>query len=184
MKDLLVFLAEGFEEIEALTVVDYLRRVDLKVDLVSINDNLEVKSSHNVLVKADKSIQDIDLEEYRGLYIPGGLPGATNLADSEYVRNAVKKYNEEEKLVAAICAGPVVLDRCGLLEENKFTCYPGYEGNLSVKDRLDKAVVKNGNIVTSMGPSLAQVLAFELIKILGSEEKAEEVKKGVLFNKL
>lgn len=181
MKDLLILLADGFEDIEALTVADYLRRADLDVDLVSISDNNVVKSAHGVKVLADKTFIEINFEDYKGLYIPGGLPGATNLAKDEKIVEAAEMYLQEDKYVAAICAGPIVLDKAELLKNKKFTCYPGYEKNLSVQDRLDEPVVFDENMITAMGPSFAQVLAFELIKLFKGEDVAEEVKKSTLF---
>jgi 4-methyl-5(b-hydroxyethyl)-thiazole monophosphate biosynthesis len=181
MKDLLIFLAKGFEDIEALTVADYLRRAGLEVDLVSITDHNIVTSAHGVKVVADKTILEINFEDYKGIYIPGGLPGATNLAADERIVEAVGMYLQEDKYVAAICAGPIVLDKAELLKDGNFTCFPGYEENLSVKGRVDEAVVYDGNMITSLGPSFAQVLAFELIKIFKGEEAADEVKKSTLF---
>lgn len=181
MKDLLILLADGFEDIEALTVADYLRRAELDVDLVSISDNNVVKSAHGVKVLADKTFIEINFEDYKGLYIPGGLPGATNLAKDEKIVEAAEMYLQEDKYVAAICAGPIVLDKAELLKNKKFTCFPGYEKNLSVQDRLDEPVVFDENMITAMGPSFAQVLAFELIKLFKGEGVAEEVKKSTLF---
>lgn len=181
MKDLLILLADGFEDIEALTVADYLRRADLDVDLVSISDNNVVKSAHGVKVLADKTFIEINFEDYKGLYIPGGLPGATNLAKDEKIVEAAEMYLQEDKYVAAICAGPIVLDKAELLKNKKFTCFPGFEQNLSVQDRLDEPVVFDENMITAMGPSFAQVLAFELIKLFKGEDVAEEVKKSTLF---
>lgn len=184
MKDLLILLADGFEEIEALTVLDYLRRADLSVDLVSIYQRKNVVSAHNVEINADYNLDEINVDEYRSLYIPGGLPGATNLANNPKVVELSKMYCEEEKIVAAICAGPIVLDRAELLKSNEFTCYPGFEKNLSTQERLDEAVVVNENIVTSMGPSFAQILAFKLIELLKDKETVEEIKRDTLFTNL
>lgn len=184
MKDLLVFLADGFEEIEALTVVDVARRAELKVDVVSINDKLEVRGTHDVIVKADKVFDDINIDDYKALYIPGGQPGATNLMNNKRVVECVNLFNDNEKKVMAICAGPQVLDRAGVLEDGKFTCYPGVENRLEVKDSQDKAFVVEENITTAMGPALAILLAVEVVRALASEEKAEEVAKGLLLHKL
>ncbi|EFI41673.1 DJ-1 family glyoxalase III [Peptoniphilus sp. oral taxon 386] len=184
MKDLIIFLAEGFEEIEALTVCDYLRRANLEVELVSISEEKEVKSSHGVRIIADKTIDEINFEEYRGVYIPGGLPGAVNLAAEKRVLELVEMYYMEEKIVSAICAGPVVLDKINLLKDKKFTCYPGYENNLSSKNRLDNAVVCDENIITGMGPAFAQSIAFKLIEALKNKDSVEKIKEDTLFVKL
>jgi len=184
MKDLLIFLADGFEEIEALTVCDYLRRAELEVELISITDSKKVRGAHGITVLADKTFDEMNIEDYRAVYIPGGLPGATNLAAENRVLELVKVFDNEEKLVVAICAGPIVLDKAEILREGKFTCFPGYEVNLKQKGRVDEPVVIDKNIVTSMGPSFAQVLAFELISILKDEDTSNKVKSSVLFTNL
>lgn len=186
MKDLLIFLADGFEEIEALTVCDYLRRADLEVDLVSImTDRHRVKGAHSIDVVADKHIDEMNIKDYRGIYIPGGLPGATNLAADNRVVEMVKMFeNSDNRFVASICAGPIVFEKAGILKEGRFTCYPGFEKNLETKGNLDEPTVKEENVFTGMGPSLAQVLAFDLIKYLKDEKTAEDIKKDVLFDKL
>ena len=184
MKDLLVFLAEGFEEIEALTIVDVLRRADLKVDTVSIKDRLEAKGAHGVTVLADKTFDEINIEDYKAMYIPGGQPGATNLMNDKKVLECSNVFNDEERKVIAICAGPQVLDAAGLLKDGKFTCYPGVEKRLKVKDPQDEAVVVEENIITAMGPALAILLGVKLVEVLVSKEKAEEVAEGLLLPQL
>ena len=184
MKDLLVFLAEGFEEIEALTIVDVLRRADLKVDTVSVKDRLEVKGAHGVTVLADKAFDEINIEDYRAMYIPGGQPGATNLMNDKKVVECANVFNDEERKIIAICAGPEVLDAAGLLKDGKFTCYPGVEKRLKVKDPQDEAVVVEENIITAMGPALAILLGVKLVEVLVSKEKAEEVAEGLLLPQL
>lgn len=184
MKDLLVFLAEGFEEVEALTVVDLCRRAGLTVVMVSINDRREVEGSHGITVLADQLLDEINFEDYRGLYIPGGLPGATNLKREKRVVELVKIFAEEEKLVSAICAGPQVLDEAKVLQNGKFTCYPGVEEKLSVTEPLDVPVHRQDNIYTGMGPALAVLLGIQIVKHLAGEEKAQEVSQGFLVPKL
>lgn len=184
MKDLLVFFADGFEEVEALTVVDYLRRADIGVTTVSIYDRKEVEGAHGVKVITDKAFNEVDFKEFKGIYIPGGLPGAEYIRDKEEVVELIKEFNKENKLVSAICAGPTVLDKAGVLTENEFTCYPGYEGNLSTKGRQDKDVVAKDNVITAMGPALAMNMAFELIEYFKGKEVLENIKKDVLFPQL
>lgn len=186
MKDLLIFLADGFEEIEALTVYDYLTRAGLEVEMASImTDRHKVKGSHGIEVVAEKHINEIKFDDYRGVYIPGGLPGATNLASDVRVIEVSNVYKDnEENYVAAICAGPIVFDKAGILKEGEYTCYPGFEANLKTKNRIEEPVVQRDNQFTAMGPSFAQVLAFEIIKYLKGEELAEKIKKEVLFDRL
>ncbi len=114
---IIVFLAEGFEEVEALTVVDYLRRKDIQVDTISITEEKEVIGAHNIRVIADKTIEEIeDINLYKGAIIPGGMPGATNLRDDKRVIDIIKSLYEEDKLTAAICAGPIVLEKAGIIK--------------------------------------------------------------------
>ncbi|MDO5738464.1 MAG: DJ-1/PfpI family protein [Eubacteriales bacterium] len=174
MKDLLVILAKGFEEIEALTVVDYLRRAGAEVRIASAEGDLHVESSHGVVIRADAELRQLDPNEFRALYLPGGMPGAANLAGNAKVRAWVTQFNHEKKLIAAICAAPMVLDALGILRENHYTCYPGFEERLKTKGRLDKILVQDGHIWTAMGPALAQYLALELaaeLKGMGAREK-------------
>ncbi|CAK7065768.1 DJ-1 family glyoxalase III [Tissierella sp.] len=182
MKKVILFLAEGFEEVEALTVVDYLRRKDINVDTVSITEDNEVKGAHEIVVLADKTINDIkDIDDYDAVIIPGGLPGATNLRDNDKVIDVVKKINENGKLTAAICAGPIVLERAGIIKDKEITSYPGFEDDLKNGVYIEKNVVRDGNIITARGPALAVDFAIEIIRYLLGEEKAEELKKDILY---
>ncbi len=184
MKDLLVFLADGFEEIEALSVVDILRRGGLSVDTCSIKDSKKVTGAHEVTVLADTNIDEIKIDDYRALYIPGGQPGATNLENEPRVIEIVEMFAENDKSVAAICAGPQVFDRAKLLREGKFTCYPGVEKRLNTQGREDKAVVVDENVITAMGPAFSPFLGCKLLEILGGKKEAKEVYKAFLLDKL
>ena len=182
MKKVILFLAEGFEEVEALTVVDYLRRKDINVDTVSITEGNEVKGAHEIAVLADKTMNDIkDIDDYDAVIIPGGLPGATNLRDNDKVIDVVKKINENGKLTAAICAGPIVLERAGIIKDKKVTSYPGFEDDLKNGVYIEQNVVRDGSIITARGPALAVDFAIEIIKYLLGEEKSEELKKDILY---
>ncbi|WP_353095945.1 DJ-1 family glyoxalase III [Tissierella praeacuta] len=182
MKKAILFLAEGFEEVEALTVVDYLRRMDVDVHIVSITKEYKVKGAHNIVVLADKTIDDIkDIESYDAVIIPGGLPGATNLRDNNKVIDIVKKINNDGKLAAAICAGPIVLEKAGIIKEKKVTSYPGFEGDLKDGVYIEQDVVRDGNIITARGPALAVNFAIEIVKYLLGEKEAEELKKDILY---
>ncbi len=178
----LVFLADGFEEVEALTVVDYLRRVDIEVDMVSINKDKEVQGAHGIKVIGDKLIKDIQADDYEAAVIPGGLPGATNLQENKDVIEIVRKLNEKEKLLAAICAGPVVLQEAGVIKDKNFTCYPGFQDNIKDGNYSDQATVRDGNIITGKGPYLAVDFALEIVDYLLGSEKKDELKKDILYN--
>lgn len=185
MKDLLVFLAEGFEEVEALTVVDIARRAGLDVVSTSITDNSKkVKGAHDIYVLADTTLNEVNIDEYRALYIPGGQGGATNLQNEKRVVETVEIFKESNKLVCAICAGPQVLDRAGVINDGKFTCYPGVENRLNKKNPKDLPVFLDDNVMTSMGPATAIVIALEIVKELAGEKKKREIEEEFLFNKL
>ena len=183
MKRILVMLAEGVEEVEALTVVDVLRRADVKCDTCSLGDK-EVKSAHNVRIIADKYITDSDIKNYDGIVCPGGMPGSTNLRNNEKVIELVKEFYEEGKLVAAICAGPIVLGRAGITDGKKVTSYPGFKKDLGNCDYKEDLVVRDGNIITSRGPATAMLFAYEILRYLGLEEKSCEIHDAMLFNLL
>ena len=180
MDKILVFLADGFEEIEALTIVDYLRRAGVDLDTVSVMDKHEVVGSHNITIKADILIDDINKDDYKALYIPGGTKGALNLRDNEKVIDLVKDFNKNDKLIAAICAGPIVLDRAGVLYGKSFVSFPTID-SLNKKEGFKEyeLVVKDGNIITSRGAGASIYLALDLVKILKGDEALEDLKSGI-----
>lgn len=180
MKSIIVLLAKGFEEIEALTPVDYLRRRDILVDLISIEDDLEVEGAHGIKVLADKNFKDIDFSAYDGLIIPGGMPGAANLRDDSRVIKLVKDFNNNHKLVSAICAGPIVLEEAKILDGKNVTSYPGFEDQLSgtyVEDR----VVRDGNLITARGPAIAVDFTIEILDYLLGNKDVLDLKNDILY---
>lgn len=180
----IVFLAEGFEEVEALTVVDYLRRIsNITVHMVSIGEGLQVLGAHNIEVKADKNIKELqDLTSYDAVVIPGGMPGATNLRDNKDVIKMVKEINTGGKLVAAICAGPIVLEEAKIIDGKEVTSYPGFDKDLPNSVYRKDDVVIDGNIITARGPAKAVDFSIEIVKYLVGEEQAEELKANILYN--
>lgn len=181
MDKVLVFLADGFEEIEGLTIVDYLRRVDISLDTVSIKDDLYVKAAHDVIIKADKLIDEINLDDYTALYIPGGTKGAERLRDDQRVIDIFKKFDQDKKIIAAICAGPIVLERAGVVSDKRVVSHPSIEDNLKNigKYEKDQLVVQDSHILTSRGAGASIYLSFKLIeKILGIDAK-EKLKPGI-----
>ncbi len=181
--NVIVFLADGFEEVEALTVVDYLRRVEsIQVDTVSIKDSLQVLGAHYIEVKADKTIDQLqDISLYDAVIIPGGMPGASNLRDHQEVIKILKEMNENEKLVAAICAGPIVLAKAGIIDGKNVTSYPGFEEDLKNAHYKEDDVVCDGNIITARGPAKAEDFAIEIIKKLVGNKAAEDLKANILY---
>lgn len=179
MKKVAVFLAEGFEEIEALTVVDIMRRGNVYCDMVSIKESLEVKGAHNILVKADRTFSE-DLKEYDLIVFPGGLLGATNLRDDKKVTDLAKYFYENNKLVAAICAAPIVLAKADIITGRNITSYPGFEEELKGCNYTKNKVEVDGNIITSRGPATAMEFAYKLLEVLG-EESYKEIRTGMLY---
>src|SRR5574344_1133304 len=186
MKRFLVFLADGFEEIEALTPVDYLRRAGIEVDTVSITDDLKVTGSHKIPVLADKLLTDINPDDYVGLYLPGGLPGATNLRDNEAVIELVQQFNQEEKLVTVICAAPIVLEKAGVTEGKNVTSFPSFKEELTTAKAYveDDIVVEDGNIITGRGAAIAIYQSFKIVETLLGREAVEKLKEGIQQHKV
>ncbi len=183
MKKVLLLLAEGFEEVEALTTVDYLRRMDIIVDICSIMGERTVEGVHRIAVTSDKVLDEIkNIKNYDGLIIPGGMPGATNLRDNDRVIELVKEFNEEKKFIGAICAGPIVLQRAGILKDKKVTSYPGFNNDLKEGIYKECLVVQDGNIITARGPAVAVYFALKLVENLVGEKRVEELKKDILLD--
>ncbi|MBL7155825.1 MAG: DJ-1/PfpI family protein [Candidatus Omnitrophica bacterium] len=180
-KKVLIILAEGFEEIEAMAPIDILRRADIDVTVAGLS-GLEVTGGHGIKVLADKKLDNVN-EEFDGLVLPGGSLGAENLAKSEKVKNLIKNMNEKRKVIAAICASPaVVLVPTGILYGKKATCYPGMEKEFLDNIKFtDESVVVDGNIVTSKGPATAVLFGVKIAEILSGKEKVKTVKSRMLL---
>lgn len=178
-----VHLAEGFEEIEALTVVDVLRRADLPVKTVSIEGALDVVGRSGISVKADLDFSQADYKDCQMIVLPGGQPGTDNLMNNEDLVQRVMEFNQEGKYLAAICAAPMILGELGILTGKKATIYPGMESHLKQGDYKDMPVVVDGNIITSQGPATAMAFGLELVGILKGSVVKEETSKGLLFSK-
>ena len=177
---ILVFLANGCEDVEAITVIDYLRRADIDVTSVSIHDTNDIITKSNITLTADTNLNDIDPQEFDGLYIPGGTKGAEALRDDSRVIDIVKTFNDEEKLIAAICAGPIVLNKAGVLADKRATSFPDLKDDIdNVLEYVDdQMVVTDGNITTSRGAAVTVYLAMRLVEIIKGAEAVEELKHG------
>lgn len=160
-----LLLAEGFEELEALTPVDILRRAGITVDTIAIASR-KVTGSHGITVIADKTRDEINPSDYGAVIFPGGMPGATNLDASELSDKMISAVLENGGRLAAICAAPLVLGRRGLLEGKRATCFPGFEGELRGATVTGMDVVTDGNITTASGMPAAYAFALELEKLL------------------
>jgi len=177
---ILELLADGNETIELLTVVDYLRRADIKIDMVSTTGSKRLLTSQNVSYEADFLLEEINPDDYDGLYIPGGTKGAESLRDNEKVIEIIKKFDKKNKLIAAICAGPIVLDRAGVLVNKKATSFPTVKKELENVGSYvdDEIVVTDGNITTSRGAAVTNYLALRLVEIIKGKDAKEMVKYG------
>ena len=182
MKNVYLFLADGFEEIEALATVDVLRRAGVKVTTVSINPTEMVNGAHGIPVVADALFADCSYDEADMLVLPGGMPGAANLDAHEGLRAAISAHAEAGKWLAAICAAPMVYGHMGLLNGKKATCYPGFEGELVGATYTAAPVEKDGNIITGKGPAVVLPFAYALAEALVGEEVVAQVKAGMLYN--
>lgn len=181
MKKAVVFLADGFEDVEALATVDILRRGSVDVTIAGVT-GMQVISTHNIKVTADKDIKDINAKDYDAVICPGGMPGSTNLRDSELVINIIKEAYESGKIVSAICAAPMVLENAGILSGKNFTMYPGMQDYApSGNYKNDKFVVKDGLVITGAGPAAVFEYALELLANLQDKDVAEQVAKGMLI---
>lgn len=181
MSKVYVFMADGTEEVEALTVVDLLLRAGASVNMVSIMQEKQITGAHNIGIRTDFMFKDADYQDGDMLVLPGGMPGTTHLMEHEGLRTVIKKYASEQKYVAAICAAPSVLGVNGLLQGKHATCYPGFEDKLQGATVVTDPVVRDGNIITSRGLGTAIEFALELITLLVNKETADRIAAGIQF---
>lgn len=176
-----VFFAHGFEEIEALTAIDLLRRADIQVKSVSIMEERLVYGAHGIGVEADILFKEADMKRCAMLVFPGGMPGTTNLCNHQELIEEVKQFYADGKPVAAICAAPMVLAKAGLFDGHEATIYPGMEEQLVGAVPTAGNVVKSGQLITSKGPGTAMDFALALIAELKGEEKAREIREDLIY---
>lgn len=179
MSKIVVAIANGFEEIEAVSVIDICRRANIDVTIASIED-IELTGANGIKIQADCLIEAIDYKEFNMVVLPGGLPNAFTLANDQRVIKLLKNMKDTNKYVSAICAAPYALHKADVLNEN-FTCYPSFEKKIRDEGyHRDKNVVIDGKVITSRGPATAKDFALELVKTLEGEEVYKEVKSGIL----
>ena len=176
MAKVAVILANGFEEIEALTVVDVLRRANITCHMVGFEDR--VTGSHAIQVQADR-VFDGDLSDYDMIVLPGGMPGSAHLRDNEQLIAELQKCEQVGKKVAAICAAPIVLNRAGLLKDKEFTCYDGVQEQIADGHYRKETVVVDGHLITSRGPATALAFAYNLVEQLGGD--ADALREAMLY---
>ncbi|MFZ4454807.1 MAG: DJ-1 family glyoxalase III [Bacteroidales bacterium] len=181
MKKCAIFLAEGFEETEAVALVDVLRRGQVMVEIVSITSNLVVCGSHQIRITADSLFEYASFEDVDMLILPGGMPGSENLNAFEPLKELLRQFDENQKPIAAICAAPFILGEMGLLQGKEAICYPGYESKLTGATISNKLVVISGNIFTSLGLISAVDFGVAIVKYLQGDEIADKVSAGLLL---
>ncbi|NPA37488.1 MAG: DJ-1/PfpI family protein [Chlorobi bacterium] len=175
MKRVYVFFAEGFEEIEAITPVDVLRRAGIDVTTVSVTDRKEVTGSHSITVVTDALIADVKDVPADMLVLPGGMPGAVNLNNNTELKEMIKEYSDRGKQLGAICAAPLVFGEMGLLENKTATCYPGFENHLKGASISANAVETSSNVITGKGVGAAMKFALELVAQLTDKKTADDL---------
>ncbi|MBD3242346.1 MAG: DJ-1 family protein [Chitinivibrionales bacterium] len=174
-----IVLADGFEETEAITTIDLLRRGGVTVTVAGLNDS-RVTGAHDIVVETDTTLPEAS-PDFDAIVLPGGQPGTTNLGNDQALLKLLRQSYDQGRLCAAICAAPSVLGKAGILDQKTATCYPGFEPQLHGAVLSDKAVVIDGNVITSRGPGTAIPFAIELIAYLVDRATANTVAEKVLY---
>lgn len=177
----IVPLASGFEEIEAVTIIDTLRRADIEVITASLTD-LEVKGAHEIILHADTRLEQVKMDTFDAIILPGGMPGTKHLLESKHIQTLITEFHNQGKIVAAICAAPWVLSQANLLKGKKATCYPGVEKNFDGVDISHENVVIADHIITSRGPATALEFSLTLVRVLKGDSTADDLAQKMLFN--
>ena len=175
-----IHLAEGFEEIEAVTIIDVLRRAGLNVITVSITGNRLVKGSHNIEMKADLLFDEVDYTKGEMIILPGGMPGSKNLNEHDGLKSQIIEYQKNGKYLAAICAAPIVFGSLGILKGKRAVCYPGYEEYLIGAEVHTGSYIVDNNIITGRGVGAVLQFSLEIVRILKGEESALHLRKAML----
>ena len=179
MSKLLVPISNGFEEIEAISIIDVCRRAGIEVITAGVEDNILI-GAHNIKIETDKKISEVSSDNFDMIALPGGLPNAFTLAENSDVQRLLKEFKEKNKKIAAICAAPYALHKANVLNEN-YTCYPSFEEKIKDEGYINnKNIVIDTNVVTSKGPATAMEFALEIVKILEGDEVYFSVKNGLL----
>lgn len=180
-KQVCVFLADGFEEIEGLTVVDLLRRAGVDVTTVSITGERTIHGAHGIDVQADKLFNEVDYDGQDMVVLPGGMPGTLHLGEHTGVKQILEQFYQEKKYIAAICAAPSVLGKYGMLNGRKATSYPGFEEALTGATYVYDSVAVDDFVITSRGMGTAIDFSLALIEKLIDVQKAEEIGKSIIY---
>lgn len=181
MSKIAIFFAQGFEEIEGLTVVDLCRRAQIAIDTVSITDDAEVTGSHGITVCTDKVFSELDFAEYDCLLLPGGMPGTRNLEAHAGLMGQLDAFYQAGKRIGAICAAPSIFGHRGYLKGRRACSYPGFESQLDGAAVTNGPVEIDGNVITSRGMGTAIDFGLAIVGLYAGEEKAAELGKGVVY---
>lgn len=181
-KKVALFIENGSEELELIAPLDVMRRANLGVDVISANNEDFITSAHNVKIMADKKIEEINnILDYDAIVIPGGMPGSTLLRDNKKIIEFYQTMYNSGKLVAAICAAPIVLSAAGITDDKEVTSYPGFDKEINCKTyNSEKAVVVDKNVITAQGPAVAILFGYEIVNYLLQDNTAEDVKQAML----
>lgn len=180
----MLILTDTFEEVEAITQVDFLRRATILIDMISITGTLKVTSNRGITVIADDLIENVNLDDYSGIIIPGGLPAAFNIRDDKRVLDIIRKFDSEKKLIAAICAGPSVLAKAGILSKKNATIFPGMEKELLDANFVDDAICVVDNIITARGAGLSLEFAYTLVRKIKGKVQEKQLRAASVDNLL
>ena len=179
---LLIILAEGFEEVEAISPIDLLRRANILITTCSISNFLNVKGAHDIIIQADQLSNQINIEEYNGIILPGGMPGTLNLSKSAYVKKFVLDIFNRHGLVAAICAAPMILSDLNILQNKSATCYYDYQSRIKCAQVHPRAqVVVDDNVITSQGMGTAMAFGLTILEYIEGKELAGSIAKKIAY---
>lgn len=179
MTKIIVPISNGFEEIEAISIIDICRRADIEVTIAAVENILTV-GAHSIKIEADCMIEDINSNDFDMIVLPGGLPNAFTLADNEKVQSLLKEFKKQDKNIGAICAAPFALHKADVLNET-YTCYPSFEKKIKENGYKDSdSVIVDKKVITSKGPATAMDFALEIVKILKGSKIYEEMKSALL----
>lgn len=175
----IVYFAQGYEEVEAIAAVDVLKRADFEVIMVGV-DGMVVQSTRGIKINMDLDIEQVDYEDVDVIVLPGGLPGVDNLEKNEKVKESIKLFKNQGKLIGAICAAPSLLGKLGVLQGVKATCYPGFEKYLEGAEYCDRTVVVDKQIITAKGAGVSLEFAFSIVQALKGKEFADKLRKSMI----
>jgi len=183
MARVVIILADGFEELEAVAIIDVLRRAEIEIVSAGLHEG-PVSSARNVTVIPDTVIDTIKSDDFDMLVLPGGIPGSDNLNADERVRDLIRDFNNKGKITGAICAAPYVLANAGILDGKRATSYPSFKGRLGSAIYEEKTVVEDGNVLTSRGPGTALCFGLAIVEKFAGKEKAQQIKEAMLLQQV